>query len=79
MAYGDFKDLAKTTGSDNVLRNKVFNIAKNSKYDRYQRSLASMVYKFFDKRLIMVEQLNLCKINNLQINFINQLIENFKK
>ena len=79
MAYGDFKDLAKTTGSDNVLRNKVFNIAKNSKYDRYQRSLASMVCKFFDKRLIMVEQLDLCKINNLQINFINQLIENFKK
>ena len=50
MAYGDFKDLAKRTGSDNVLRNKVFNIAKNSKYDRYQRSVASMVYKFFDKK-----------------------------
>ena len=29
---------------------KAFNIAKNAKYDRYQRGLASMVYKFFDKK-----------------------------
>ena len=50
MAYGDFKDLARRTASDKVLRDKTFNIAKNSKYDRYQRGLASMVYKFFDKK-----------------------------
>ena len=49
MAYGDFKDLAKRTASDKVLRDKAFNIAKNPKYDGYQRGLASMVYKFFDK------------------------------
>ena len=49
MAYGDFKDLAKRTASDKVLRNKAFNIAKTSKYDGYQRRLASMVYKLFDK------------------------------
>ena len=36
--------------SDKVLRDKVFNIAKNPKYDEYQRGIASMVYKFFDKR-----------------------------
>ena len=36
MAYGDFKD------SDNS-----FNIAKNPKYDGYQRGIASMVYRFF--------------------------------
>ena len=29
---------------------KAFNIAKNTKYDGYQRSLASMVYKYFDKK-----------------------------
>ena len=29
---------------------KTFNIAKNWKYDGYQRELASMVYKFFDKK-----------------------------
>ena len=52
MAYGDFKDLKRTTASDKVLRDKAFNIAKNSKYDGYQIGLASMVYKFFDKKSI---------------------------
>ena len=50
MAYGDFKDLKKRTAADKVLRDKTFNIAKNPKYDRYQRELASMIYKFFDKK-----------------------------
>ena len=50
MAYGDFNDLAKRTASDKVLRDKAFNIAKNPKYDGYQRGLASMVYKSFDKK-----------------------------
>ena len=49
MAYGDFKDLARRTASDKVLRDKAFNIAKNPKYDGYQRGLASMIYKFFNK------------------------------
>ena len=49
MAYGDFKDLAKRTASDKILRDKAFIIAKNSKYDRYQRGLASMFYKFLIK------------------------------
>ena len=48
MAYGDFKDLKRRTNDDNVLRDKAFNIAKNPKYDGYQRGLASMVYNFFD-------------------------------
>ena len=50
MAYGDFKDLKRRTASDKVLRDKAFNIAKNPKYDGYQRELASKVYKFFDKK-----------------------------
>ena len=50
MAYGDFKDLKRRTAADNILRDKAFNIAKNPKYDGYQRVLASMVYKFFDKK-----------------------------
>ena len=51
MAYGDFKDLKRRTVSDKILRDKVFNITKNPKYDRYQRGLASVVYNFFDKKL----------------------------
>ena len=50
MAYGDFKDLKRRTGSDKILRDKAFNIAKNPKYDGYQRGLASMVYKLSDKK-----------------------------
>ena len=37
MAYGDFKDSVKRTAADKVLRDKSFNVAKNLKYDGYQR------------------------------------------
>ena len=50
MAYGDFKDLARKTASYKVLRDKAFNIAKNPKYDEYQRGLASTLYKFLEKK-----------------------------
>ena len=50
MAYRKYKDLNKRTQSDKVLKNKAFEIASNLKYDRYQRGLASMVFKFFDKK-----------------------------
>ena len=50
MAYGDFKDLPRRTASDKVLHDKAFDIAKNPKYDGYQRGLTSMVYKCFDKK-----------------------------
>ena len=63
MAYGDFKDLARRTASDNVLTDRAFNIVKNPKYDGYQRGLTSMVYKFFDERLL-VEQLLCRKMDN---------------
>ena len=50
MAYGDFKDLNRGTFANKVLRDKASNIAKDKKYDRYQRGLASMVYKFLIKK-----------------------------
>ena len=50
MVYGDLKDLKRRTASDKILRDEAFNFAKNPKYDGYQRGLASMVYKFFDKK-----------------------------
>ena len=50
MAYGDFKYLKRRTFSDKVLRDKAFNIAKRPKNDGYQRGLACMVYKFFNKK-----------------------------
>ena len=54
MAYGDFKDLTRRTASDKILRDKAFNIANNPKYDWYQRGLASVVYKMFDKTILIV-------------------------
>ena len=50
MAYGDFKDLTKRTVANKILRDKAFKIASDQKYAGYQRGLASMVYKFFDKK-----------------------------
>ena len=49
MAYGDFKNLNRTTASDKVLSCKTFHIAEDPKYDECQRGLAALVYKVFDK------------------------------
>ena len=49
-AYADHKDLINRTKSDKVLRDKAYVIASNPEYDGYQRGLASMVYKFFNKK-----------------------------
>ena len=43
-------DIHRGRCSDKALRDKAFNIHKNTKYDRYQRSLSSMVYKFFNNK-----------------------------
>ena len=50
MAYVDFKDFPRRTTSDKILCKKALNIAKNPKYDGYQRGPNSMVYKFFNKK-----------------------------
>ena len=49
-AYADHKDLINRTEADKILRDKAYDIASNPEYDGYQRGLASMVYKFFDKK-----------------------------
>ena len=49
-AYADNKDLINRTRADKVLRDKTYDIASNPEYDGCPRGLASMVYKFFDKK-----------------------------
>ena len=49
-AYADHKDLINRTEADKVLKDEAYDIASSTKYDGYQRGLASMVYKFFDKK-----------------------------
>ena len=48
-SYSDSKDLTKRTVADKILKNKAFDIAKDQKYDGYQRGL--VVYKFFDSKV----------------------------
>ena len=50
MSYRDFKDLTRRKASNKILHDNVFGIAKNPKYDGSQKDLASMAYKFFDKK-----------------------------
>ena len=65
MAYRDFKDLAKGTAPDKVLRDKVFNIEKSPKYDEYQRGMASMVYKFLIKSLLQAVESLIMRLNKI--------------
>ena len=65
MAYGKYKELEKRIQSDKVLKDKAFAIARNPKYDGYQRGLASMDISFLirnQKELVLKMILN--KINN---------------
>ena len=50
MAYGDFNDLPRRAASDKVLRDKIFDIAKNPEYDTYQQGFAAKVCKSFDSK-----------------------------
>ena len=79
MAYGKFKDFTKRTQTDKVLRDKAFKIASTPRYDGYQRRLASADTSFLIKNLLeVVLKMKLNKINNVKMNFINQLLERFK-
>ena len=77
MAYGKSKHLAKRTQSDKFLRDKAFKIVIDPKYDGYQRGLASMVYKFFDKKLVE-GVLILRQIIKSQTNVIGWLSKNLR-
>ena len=50
------ENLIKITQSDKVLKDKAFKIASNPNYDGYQRRLASMVYRFFDKKSTLLDE-----------------------
>ena len=69
MAYGDFESLPRRTASDKVLHDKAFNITKNPKYDRYQRVLASIVYKFF-----LIKSPLYLPVNLLQVVVLNVIL-----
>ena len=88
MTNGEFKDLPRRLVSDKVLRDEVFNIAKNRKDVRYQRGFDLVVSKFCFIKSILVMllhvQINLLikvklyQTNNWLKNCTNQLLENVK-
>ena len=53
-AYSDSEVLSKRTFLDKVLKYRAYEIARNPNFDGYQRGLASMVYRFFDKKTGLV-------------------------
>ena len=78
MAYGKANDLVRRTQSDKVLKDRAFKIASDPKYDGYQRGLASMVYKFFDKKSkdrVITNESNYQLANELH----KPIIKKFKK
>ena len=82
MAHGDFKDLKRRIASDKMLRDKAFNIAKNPKFDGYQRGFASVFYEFFDKKStgsVIVNNNNNNNNNNIEIKENLQLSEELHK
>ena len=80
MAYEHFKDLKRRTTSDKVLRDKTFDIAKNSKYDGYQRGLASMVYKYFAKKFALLPDKSVSGSGvNIEVKHNEQLAEELHK
>ena len=84
MAYGKLKDLTKRTQSDKFLKDKAFRNASNPKYDGYQKGLASMVYKLFDKKFASLNKSSRSGIvNEPNFQFTNELrkpiIRKFKK
>ena len=79
MGYGDFKDLTRRTASDKILWNKAFNIAKNEKYDGYQRGLALMIYRFFDKKYASLADKSTSSSSSFAIKQNKKLAEELNK
>ena len=75
-----FKYLNRTTFANKVLRDKAFDIAKDSKYNWFQYGIASMVYKFFDKRTSGsgIKNENVCNLE-LAEELSKPIVKNFKK
>ena len=55
-AYPKYKDVENRLISDQKLRNSVYDIASNPKWDGYHRGLASMVFKFFDSKVAPIDK-----------------------
>ena len=71
-AYAKYKDVENRLMSDQKLRNSAYDIASNSKYDGYQRGLASMVYKFFDSKVAPLDKKTMSGKGNAKHNSVER-------
>ena len=78
MAYTDLKDLNRWIFADKLLGDKAYNIAKYPKYDGCKRVLASMFYKFFDKKTSGSDLKNE-NISNKELELHKPIIRKFNK
>ena len=74
-AYCDSKDLPKRAILGKILKDNAYEIARNFKYDGYQKALATMVYKFFDKKTRSAVSVNEYLAEELQ----KPVIKKFKR
>ena len=79
MAYNKYKDLENRTQSDIALKNKVYKIAANPKYNGYERGLVAMVYKFFNERSKKVIKGSGIEKKQLADELHKPIIKNFKR
>ena len=70
VAYSNSKDLATRAISDNILKVRAYEISSNCNHDGYQRTSASMVYKFFNTKIgsgISVHEQLTEELHNMQL------------
>ena len=70
--------MTKRTESDKALRDKAFKIASNPKRDGDERELASMVYKFFNKKS-KVGGIKFMSNQQLTVKLHKSIIRKFKR
>ena len=80
ISHGDFQELTRRAVPDQIIIDKLSNIAKNPKYYQCPEGLASMVSNFFDKTVFgsSIKNANI-SAKNQQQNYTNQLLENLRK
>ena len=82
-AYSDSKDLDKRTISDKILKDRAYDIARNHKYDGYERAFARMVYKFSERKtgsgLIVTSKIGVNINEKLAKDLCKPVIRKFKR
>ena len=74
-AYFDSKDLAKRTILDKILKDRAYEIDRNRNDGGFQRALASIIYKIFDKKTVSGMSVNW----QLDEELHKPVIKNFKR